>query len=233
MKRYSVLFLTGAVFMMVNAIHAGDNINALSKEEKKQGWKLLFDGKSLDGWRVYRKKDTKGWVVKDGAIHLTKGGSGDLMTMEKYGDFEFSIDWKFVKGNNSGIIYRVKEMNGPPWATGPEMQVMSQNPKDKLGDTSGGSLYDMYAPKVNAFKGKDQWTTYKVKCQGNHIQHYVNGELVVDTEIGSKDWQEHLAKSKWKSRKTFATVPVGHITLQDHGAQIMFRNVKIRVLDKE
>ncbi len=205
--------------------------NTLSAKEKKQGWKLLFDGKTLKGWRVYGRKGTKGWEVKDGAMFL-KGRGGDLMTVDKFGDFEFMIDWKFVKGNNSGIIYRVKEVAGKPsYITGPEMQVMSQSPKQKLGKNSGGSLYDMYAPSTNAFKGEDGWTTYKVVCRGNHIEQWVNGVKVVDCEIGSKEWNERYAKSKWKNNKLFASQPNGHIALQDHGGSILFRNAKVRQLD--
>jgi hypothetical protein len=155
------------------------------------------------------------------------------MTEAKYGDFEFAIDWKFETGNNSGIVYHLGETDGPPWRTGPEMQVMFHNPTDKLGKTSGGSLYDMYAPTSNTFKGKDEWTTYKIVCKGKHIEHWVNGVKVVDADMGSKEWEERLAASKWKSIKEFASLPVGHISLQDHGGKIFYRNIKIRVPEKE
>ncbi len=234
MKRYLVVALSIFVLGLVGSVQAGSKqANTLTKQEKQAGWKLLFDGKSLEGWRCYRRDNTGNWQVKDGAIFLSKPGSGDLMTEKKFGDFEFSIDWKFETGNNSGIIYRVAEINGPSWRTGPEMQVMSHSPKDKLGATSGGSLYDTFGRSSNPFKRRDSWTTYKIVCRGKHIEHWVNGEKVVDTEIGSKEWNEHLAQSKWKNNKDFASQSSGHIALQDHGGKIYYRNIKIRVLDKE
>ena len=203
--------------------------NTLTKDEAKDGFKLLFDGKSLDGWRVYGKKDATGWEVKDGAIYIGKG-AGDLMTAEKYANFELLIDFKFEAGNNSGLIYRVLETKEPSYMSGPEMQVMHHKSGDKLGKNSGGSLYDLYAPSENPFKGADVWTTYKLVCDGNKIQHYVNGVKVVDVEIGSADWNERMAKSKWSKAKNFATQTTGHIALQDHGSKVSFRNIKIRVL---
>jgi len=203
--------------------------NTLTEKEKKDGWKLLFDGKTLDGWRVFKKKDATGWTVKDGAIYLEKSG-GDLMTAEKYGNFEFSIDWKFENGNNSGIIYRISEEFSPSYSSGPEMQVMTHKPDDKLNKTAGGSLYDMYEPKSNPFKPADQWNNFKIVANGKHLEQWVNGVKVVDYEIGSEDWNQRLASSKWKTTKPFATQATGHIALQDHGGKLSFRNVKIKVL---
>src|SRR5262245_44785401 len=150
---------------------SGAGPNTLTAEEKKAGWKLLFDGKTLDGWRVFKRKDAKGWTVKDGAIYLEKPGSGDLITADKFGDFEQSVDWKFDttnRDNNSGIIYRVGEQGAQTWVTGPEMQVMLEPPKARLGKSSGGALYDVYAPKENALKPGDQWNTFKVLARGKH-----------------------------------------------------------------
>ncbi len=203
--------------------------NTLTEDEKKAGFKLLFDGKSLDGWRVYNKKDATGWEVKDGAIYIGKG-AGDLMTSEKYANFELLIDFKFEAGNNSGLIYRALETKEPSYMSGPEMQVMHHKSGEKLGKNSGGSLYDLYAPTKNPFKGADVWTTYKLVCNGNKIQHFVNGVKVVDVEIGSADWNERMAKSKWSKAKNFATQSTGHIALQDHGSKVSFRNVKIKLL---
>ncbi|MEX2212606.1 MAG: DUF1080 domain-containing protein, partial [Phycisphaeraceae bacterium] len=118
------------------------------------------------------------------------------------------------------------------YISGPEMQVMHHKPGDKLGKNSGGSLYDMYVPTENPFKG-DVWTTYKIVCKGNHIQQYVNGVKVVDVEIGSDDWKAVYAKSKWAKQALFATQKTGYIALQDHGAKISFRNAKIRVIEKQ
>ncbi len=204
--------------------------NTLTAQEAKEGWKLLFDGKTLDGWRVYKRQDTRGWTVKDGTIYLEKPGSGDLMTREKYGNFELLVDWKIETGNNSGIIYRVCEEGGQTYESGPEMQVMKQKAGDKLGKNSGGSLYDVYAPSANPFRPGDQWNTFKIVANGKHLEQWVNGVKVVECDIGSDDWKERVAKSKWKNVKLYASQPAGHIALQDHGSKIAFRNLKIRVL---
>jgi hypothetical protein len=209
------------------------HVNKLTPEEEQAGWKLLFDGKSTEGWRVYNKKDAGSWTVKDGALYLEKPGSGDLMTADKYADFELSLDWKFETGNNSGVIYRVVETKGPSYITGPELQVMPQKSTDKLGKNSGGSLYDLYAPTVNSFPqitDPDYWINYKVVAKGKHLEHWVQGQKVVECDIGSDDWNSRYAGSKWAKQKEFAAAAEGHIALQDHGAKIMFRSVKLRVL---
>lgn len=233
MKRcLALLFasLLGLIWLQPSVRSGEGAPNTLTEQEKKDGWKLLFDGTSLNGWRAYKKKDTAGWVARNGMIVLEKGG-GDLLTEEQYANFEFSADFRFIKGNNSGIIYRVSEKEGgTTWTTGPECQVMPHNPKDKLGKNSGGSLYDMFAPTSNPFKGVDAWNTLKVVVNGKHIEHWVNGVKVVDTDIGSAEWNKAIEKSKWKNSKLFASQAKGHIALQDHGGSVAFRNVKIRVL---
>lgn len=202
--------------------------NTLTEAEKTAGWKLLFDGKSLDNWRRYNRQDTDGWAASDGALVLQKKGAGDLITREMFGDFEFAVDWKFNTGDNSGIIYRVKETKQPTYMTGPEMQVMPEGPDAKLGKNSGGSLYDMFTPSTNALRPRTEWNTYHILCQGNKIEHWVNGKKVVDCEIGNDEWNKAYASSKWKKVAEFASQKSGHIALQDHGASIAFRNLKIR-----
>ena len=227
MKRAGLSFLCLA--LMISWTQAGeDKANTLTPQERNDGWKLLFDGKTLTGWRVYKKEDAGNWTVKDG--QLVSGG-GDLMTAEQYGDFIFSVDWKFVKGNNSGIIYRVGEEGKTAWVTGPEMQIMTHGPDDKLGKTAGGSLYDAFAPTANALKPATEWNTFKIVASGKRIEHWVNGKKVVDVEIGSDAWNKAIEQSKWKDNKLFASRPAGHIALQDHGGQIVFQNIKIKVQD--
>ncbi len=202
-------------------------INTLTAQERQDGWKLLFDGNSTAGWRLYRGQDAGTWSVRDG---LLVSGKGDLMTAAQYANFEFSLDFKFEKGNNSGIIYRCLETKGPSHSTGPEMQVMNDKPGSTLGKNSVGSLYDMFAPSSNPIKPATDWNTLKVICNGKNIQHFINGVKVIDVTIGSDQWNEAYAKSKWKNTKEFAASPRGHPALQDHGGTCLFRNIKIRVL---
>jgi hypothetical protein len=207
--------------------------NTLTAQEMKDGWKLLFDGKSLDSWRVFKKQDAKGWTVKDGLLYLEKPGSGDLITKDKFGNFELVVDWKIESGNNSGILYRVSEEGGTTYVSGPEMQVMNHKEGAKLGKNDAGALYDMYAPTSNAMKPADQWNTFKVVANGKHIEHWMNGVKVVDCDIGSDDWNKRIAASKWKNEKLFAAQATGHIALQDHGGKMLFRNLKIKSLDEK
>jgi hypothetical protein len=202
--------------------------NTLTPDEAKDGWKLLFDGKSTDGWRLYKGTDAGKWAAKDG---LLVSGGGDLMTKDKFTNYVFSVDWKIVKGNNSGIIYRIAELGNQSWNTGLEMQIMTANPKQaKLGKNDPGALYDLFAPTSNTLKPADQWNTFKIVNKGNHIEQYVNGVKVVETDIGSDEWNAAIAKSKFKGSKLFASQPTGYIALQDHGGQCLFRNIKIKVL---
>jgi hypothetical protein len=212
---------------------AGEGDNTLTAQEKSEGWKLLFDGKSLDQWRVYNKDATAGWGVRDGSIVLEKTGSGDLMTRDKFGDFEFSLDWKFDndnKNNNSGIIYRVAETKGPAWKTGPEMQIMPDTGAKQPGLHDAGSFYDLFPPTSNAMKPWTEWNRFKVVARGKHFEQYVNGTKVIDIDMGSDAWKAAMEKSKFKKVPEFASQSEGHIALQDHGAKIAFRNVKVRVL---
>ena len=203
-------------------------INTLTEQEKKDGWKLLFDGKSFDGWRVFKKQDSGKWIIKDGLL-ISNGGI-DIITKDKYANFEFQADWKVERGNNSGIIYRVSEEYGETWLTGMEMQVEAHAPNAKVGKTGGGALYDVFAPKENHLKPIAEWNTFKVVAKGKHLEHWVNGFKVVECDIGSDEWNKAVADSKWKNVKSYASQASGYIALQDHGNRTAFRNIKIHVL---
>lgn len=209
------------------------SVNA--KAEKSSGsatkddWKTLFDGKSLDHFRGYKKdKPDPGWKVDDGIIKFA-GKGGDLMTKDKYQFFEMALEWNLPKGGNSGIIYRVAETGGPAYHTGPEIQILSSMKVG--GKTDAGSCYALYAPKVSNLKPNGQWNSVRLVIKpGNHVEHHMNGEKVCSYQIGSDDWNARVAKSKFAKWKEFATVDKGHVCLQSHGAAIWFRNLKVREL---
>jgi hypothetical protein len=211
---------------------AQDKDNTLTDEEKKAGWKLLFDGKTTEGWRGYKKdKMPDGWQVVDGVLTRAKGG-GDIVTIGEFADFEFMADWRIAPKGNSGIMYRVAESEKAPYETGPEYQVLDDaghgdgnNPL-----TSAGSIYDVYAPNKKVVKAANEWNHTKIVAKGNHIEHWLNGEKVVEAEIGSDDWNQRIAKSKWKSAAKYAKETKGHIDLQDHGDKVEFKNIKIKEL---
>lgn len=207
--------------------------NTITAEETAAGWQLLFDGKAPIGFRSFRgtAMPEKGWTVRDGSlVHEKQGGGGDIATKEEYADFEFTIDWKTEKGGNSGVMYRCAEKQDYPWRTGPEMQILddANHADGKKPQTSAGSLYDLIAPNADVVRPAGEWNTAVAKVVGNHIQHYLNGVLVVDVNTNSEDYKAAYLKSKWPGMPTFGTTTTGHICLQDHGDEVMFRNIKVR-----
>ncbi len=226
MKLLAIPSIVAAI--LAAPLHAGEN--SLSEGESKAGWKLLFDGESLEHFRGY-KKDKPGdkWKVDDGAVKLTGRGGGDLMTKGKYEFFELSLEWNLPKGGNSGIIYRVGETAGPSYKTGPEVQILSKMKKG--GKTDAGSCYALYEVTKANLKPNGQWNSVRLVIKpGNHVEHHMNGELVCSYQIGSEDWKKRVAQSKFKNWKEFATVQKGHVCFQDHGNEVWLRNLKIREL---
>lgn len=208
--------------------------NELTAEEKSAGWKSLFDGKDASAsFRGYKKdKLPDGWVAQDGAIVRTKGG-GDIITKDQYESFEFSVDWKISKGGNSGIMFKVLETNGPSYSTGPECQV--QDNKEGHDPQKAGWMYALYPATVDTTKPAGEWNTFVLKVQktpaGTYkCEHTMNGTKYVEYEIGSADWNEKVAKSKFGKMPGFGKAAKGHICLQDHGNEVAFRNIKIREL---
>ena len=209
--------------------------NELTTEEKAAGWQLLFDGKDASAnFRGYKKdKLPDGWVVKDAAIVREKGG-GDIITKEQYESFELTVDWKISPGGNSGIMFKVQETQGPSYQTGPECQV--QDNKGGHDPQKAGWMYALYPASVDATKAAGEWNRFVLKVQktatGTYkCEHTMNGTLYVTYEIGSADWNEKVAKSKFAKMEGFGKADKGHICLQDHGNEVAYKNLKIRVLE--
>lgn len=211
------------------------SLNTLSEEEQAKGWKLLFNGKNTEGWRQYRGKTMPGkWKVVDGALVLNQKaeGGGDIVTDGEYDNFELSLEWKIAPGGNSGIMYRVSEELDAPYQTGPEYQLLD-NAKHADGRsplTSAASCYALYAPFKDATRPVGQWNQTRLIVDGNHVEHWLNGQKVAEYELGGADWQKRVRESKFKDMPKFGKEAKGHIDLQDHGDEIAFRNIKIRPL---
>ena len=209
--------------------------NTLTAEEQAAGWKLLFNGTDLAGWKGY-KKDAPGatWVVEDGTLALTAGGAGDIMTAEEYGPFELSLEWKISPNGNSGIIYLIKEDKDAAntYNTGPEMQVLDNDghADGKIPSHRAGALYDIVVPPDGAVKPVGEWNTAVVRFTGNSIEHVLNGVTVSQSSYGDDAWKAKVAASKFKQWPMFGTFASGHIALQDHGDKVWYRNIKIRPL---
>ena len=209
--------------------------NTLTAEQTAAGWKLLFNGTDLTGWKGY-KKDAPGdaWKVEDGALALTAGGAGDLMTVDAYGPFELSLEWKISPKGNSGIIYLVNEVDGADntYNTGPEMQVLDNDghADGKFPSHRAGALYDFVVPPDGAVKPVGEWNEATVRFTGSEIEHWLNGKLVSETSYGDDAWKAKVAASKFKQWPMFGTFAEGHIALQDHGDKVWYRNIKIHAL---
>ncbi len=217
--------------------------NTLTAAEKASGWKLLFDGKTTTGWRGFRREKfpEEGWVIADGAIkHVAGGGEqsqngGDIITTEKYDNFELQLEWRISPGGNSGIKYLIAEemVNSGHSGLGFEMQVLDddQHPDAKMGkngNRTAGALYDLIAPKNKVLRPVGEWNQARLIIRGNHVEHWLNGAKVVEYELGSPQLKALIAESKYKTIAGFGEVRKGHILLQDHGNEVWYRNIKIR-----
>jgi hypothetical protein len=208
---------------------AWGEINALTEQEKKEGWELLFDGKTAKGWHSWKTKkplELGDWAVEDGVLILKKSGAGDIYTSGTYENFELSLEWK-TKGN-SGILFRVNpEAEGPIYTVAPEVQIERSKGKKS---TDAGGLYDLYDLALEGEKkiDPDGWNEMKIRLVNGKGTHWFNGQKVAEYEIGSEDWKAKVAASKFATWEGFAETKKGHIGLQDHGAEVCFRNVKIR-----
>jgi hypothetical protein len=208
--------------------------NTLTAKEKSSGWKLLFDGKSLDGWRGYKTTEIgAGWKVQDGTLTLTAAKAGDLLTAQEFADFELSFEWKISSGGNSGVIYRAGLGESASYRTGPEYQVLDNiAAKDnKLGNHLAGSLYDIgaEAPR-DLVKPVGEWNTSRLIVKGWKVEHWLNGKKVIAIDLASPEGKAAIAQSKFKDWPKFASLAKGHIALQDHGDVVSYRSIKIREL---
>jgi hypothetical protein len=211
--------------------------NTLTPAERADGWQLLFDGKTMDGWRGYKMDSVPAsWKVIDGALTLdAKGGEptgGDLITTRKFANFDLKIDWKVAFDANSGIFYRASEVDGAIYWNAPEMQVLddahASDGKHPL--TAAGSDYALYPTKPGVAKPAGEWNHVEIIARGNHIEQWLNGVKVVDYVLGSPDWKARVAHSKFAPHPYYGTNATGYIGLQDHGGRVAYRNIKIKVL---
>lgn len=214
-------------------------VNELSDEQKAAGWKLLFDGKTTQGWRMFKQQSfpDKGWVVEDGWLHcLGKGGGskggGEIITDDQFNDFELEWEWRLASAGNSGVKYFVIESRKE--ALGHEYQMLDDERASGVDKGNRkqltGSFYAVLAPNHPPIKPPGEVNSSRVLVKGNHVEHWLNGTKVLEYECGSEVVKAAVAASKFKDKAGFGDKVKGHILLQDHNSEVWFRNVKIREL---
>lgn len=207
-------------------------VNALTPAEREAGWELLFDGESLDGWRGYgRSEMPDGWAAVDGTLARV-GPGGDIVTRREFEDFELALEWRLEEGGNSGIFYLATEETDRIFENAPEMQVLDDARHADGGSplTSSGANYALHPAPRGVVKPAGEWNQVRIVVDGDHVEHWLNGRLVVTYELGSEDWERRVAESKFAEWPEYGQSRRGRIGLQDHGDPVWYRNIRIREL---
>jgi hypothetical protein len=233
------------VFILLAACSSNNTSNKNAETNmQSEEWISLFDGKTTKGWHTYGKMEAgSAWKAEDGVLHLdasqkdgwqTKGG-GDLVTNDQFEDFHLQLDWKISRAGNSGIIFYVHEDTSKyeqTWSTGLEMQVADneENEDGKINKHRAGELYDLIPASKDVIKKAGEWNHVEIVSNKGKLDFYVNGEHTISTTLWDDAWKNMIAKSKFSTMPGFATFKKGHIALQDHGADVWFRNIWIKKL---
>jgi len=233
------------VYLMVAGIiltACGHPDNVLSRAEQDDGWELLFDGQSLDNWKNYNSDETSGWIVEEGSLSAAgdgSDGSGYIITRKQYANFDLVFDWKIAPGGNSGVMYHVIESPSfsTPYLTGPEYQLIDDvGFPEKLEDwQKAGADYAMYLPDTARKKlnPAGEWNSSRIVFDNGHVEHWLNGEKILEFEAWTPEWFELKNSGKWENAPEYGLSSVGYISLQDHGSKVWFRNMKIKELPKK
>ena len=237
MLLYPPTLTTGAhvsltvLVLLVTACTVQEPHNTLSAAERAAGWRLLFDGRTTAGWTGFRKDAVTGWRIENGAL-VRVGPGGDIVTTEEFASFELTLEWNVAPGGNSGIFFRVTDSTGAVYETGPEMQVLDDalhaDGKSRL--TAAGSNFALHEAPAGVVKPAGEWNRVRLVVNGAHVEHWLNGQKVVEYELGSPDWETRVKNSKFRQWPGYGRAPRGRIALQDHGDRVAYRDVKIRVL---
>jgi len=245
MKRNTLALIVLSALIITFSSATAQKVNKLSKEEKKDGWVLLFNGKNFDGWRQCNGTEMPAnWVIEDDAMKVFtgegkdpgRGAGGDILFADKkFKNFELSIDWKASKMANSGIFYYVREVPGKPiYYAAPEIQVLDNKDAtdNKIDSHLAGSLYDMIAADPSTVNPAGEWNTCVIKVNDGKASVSMNGTKVLSYTHWTDEWDELVENSKFKNFEGFqeGIAKEGYIGLQDHGYTVWFRNVKIREL---
>ena len=218
-------------------------MNSLTAAEQAEGWALLFDGQAVDQWRGYQQDSfpAQGWEVADGQLVVLKTpgggtGGGDIITRNLYENFELSLEFMISDSANSGIFYRGVEQEGDPiWFSAPEYQILDNEvylnwEGQDMHTHLTAENYDLQAAEEDHSKPVGEWNQARIIVNDNHVEHWINGYKAIEYEINSDTWKDQVAASKFSEYPQYGLAIRGHIGLQDHGHEVRFRNIKIKVL---
>lgn len=222
--------LLGTVLVFLATPLTAQEHNRLTAAERAAGWQLLFDGNSLEGWRGYNSEFMPtGWSVENGMLTRT-GPGGDIITEQQFGDFELYLEWLVGPGGNSGVLLRAVEGQEKVYHGAPEMQILDDaghlDGRSPL--TSAGSNYGLHGAPRGIVKSAGEWNSSRIVVVNNQVEHWLNGDKVVEYELGSADWLRRVANSKFAQWPEYGRASRGHIGIQDHGDRVSFRNLKVR-----
>ena len=207
--------------------------SGLTAEQIAAGWRSLFDGTNTNAWRGYKSQTMPaGWHIVDGVLTKT-GASEDIITKDQFGNFELAMDWKLSPGGNAGLFYRGTEEYDHIYWSAPEYQLLDDagHPDGKSRLTAAGSDYALYPSPAGVVKPADEWNSTLLVVNGNHVQHWLNGQKLLEYDLGSPDWQQKVAASKFAAYPNYGKAPRGYIGIQgDHDGTLSLRNIRIRVL---
>ena len=203
----------------------------LTAEQREAGWRSLFDGSSTSAWRGYKQQTVPtGWSIVDGI--LTKSGSvNDIITRDQFGNFELALDWKIAPGGNSGVFYRGTEEYDHIYWSAPEYQLLDDagHPDGQSRLTSAGAAYALYPSPPGIVKPAGQWNSTLIVVNRNNVQHWMNGQKLLEYELASPDWEAKVKASKFVAYPHYGRAPSGYIGIQgDHDGTLWLRNIRIR-----
>ncbi|NQX87169.1 MAG: DUF1080 domain-containing protein [Halioglobus sp.] len=213
----------------------GECSNGLTAAEEAAGWRLLFDGVSLDQWRSYQEdRVNSGWGIENGCI-TRLGMGGDLITREQFSDFELKLEWRISDAGNSGIFIRGDESGRTLHYTGYEMQVLDNAGHFDAREAShrAGALYDMIAPDHDTSQPVGHWNRVHIIAAGPHVEFWLNDRVTAQFKQGSPEWQAMYERSKFTGRPHYGSLIRGHIGLQDHWDKVWFRNIRLLSRDSK
>jgi len=227
---------TGASAGDSSARQAGTpNTGASATAQTQPAERDLFNGRDLTGWRGYKTQAVpEGWSAKDGELTKSKG-TGDLLTTDQYGDFDLSFEWKLSRGGNAGVFYRGTEEYDHIYWSAPEYQLLDDahhaDGRSRL--TSAGADYALYPPPAGIVKPAEEWNSSRIVARGNHVEHWLNGQKVVEYDFNSPDWEAKVKASKFGAYPHYGRAARGYIGIQgDHDGVLSLRNIRIRELSR-